>query len=158
MSKTTRSGILRRGLLLLGGLGAAGAGKLALDRGDSLVLYGSNWRGYDGSLPHEGERIAVRGDLHAEPGGASVGEFFATAIAFGGASHPALAERQETHTFKLRDGSIFGAGTAGGLEGTFAGARRHGTLRRRAGDVHRAAGSRGARRRRRGRVRLRPAR
>jgi hypothetical protein len=120
VSKTTRSGILGRGLLFLGGLGAAGAGKFALDRSHSLVLYGSNWRGYDGDLPREGERIAVRGDLHAEPGGAPVGEFFGTAIAFGGASHPALAERQEMHTFKLHDGSIFGAGTAGALDGSFA--------------------------------------
>jgi hypothetical protein len=115
----TRSGIVRRGLLFFGGLGAVGAGKLALDRSDSLVLYGSNWRGYE-NLPREGERIAVRGDLHTERGGAPVGEFFASAIAFGGSSHPALAERQETHTFKLGDGSIFGAGTAGGLEGSFA--------------------------------------
>ncbi len=120
MSKTTRSGILRRGLLFLGGLGAAGAGKLALDHGQPLVLYGSNWRGYDGNLPREGERITVRGDLHLQPGGEPFGEFFATAIAFGGTSHPALAERQETHTFKLRDGSIFGTGTAGALEGAFA--------------------------------------
>jgi hypothetical protein len=119
MSKMTRSRILGRGLVLLGGLGAAGAGKLAIDRGHSLVLYGSNWRGYE-NLPREGERIAVRGDLHAEPGGAPVGEFFATAIAFGGTAHPAMAERQETHTFKLRDGSIFGTGSAGGLEGSFA--------------------------------------
>jgi len=121
MKKTTRSGILGRGLLFLGGLGAAGAGKLALDRGEPpLVLYGSNWRGYHGDVPREGERVSVRGDLHSEPGGAPVGEFFATAIAFGGASHPALAERQEMHTFKLHDGSIFGTGTAGALEGSFA--------------------------------------
>ena len=120
MNRTTRSGILGRGLLLLGGLGVAGAEKLTLDRGHSLVLYGSNWRGYDGQLPREGEHHAVRGDLHTVPNGAPVGEFFATAIAFGGASHPALAERQETHTFKLHDGSIFGTGTAGGLDGSFA--------------------------------------
>jgi hypothetical protein len=120
MSKTTRSGILGRGLLFLGGLGAAGAGKLAFDRSHSLVLSGSNWRGYDGELPHEGERVTVRGDLHAYANGAPVGEFLATAIAFGGASHPALVERKETHTFKLHDGSIFGTGIAGGLDGSFA--------------------------------------
>jgi hypothetical protein len=120
MSKMTRTGIVRRGIVLLGGLGAAGAGKLALDRGRSLVLYGSNWRGFDGGLPREGERVTVRGDLHADAGGVPVGEFLATATAFGGASHPALAERQETHTFKLRDGSIFGTGIAGGLDGSFA--------------------------------------
>ena len=120
MSAITRSGILRRGLLLLGGLGAARAGKVATGRSDSLVLYGSSWRGIDGRLPREGERVSVRGDLHAQPGGAPVGEFFATAIAFDGSSHPALAERHETHTFKLRDGSIFGVGTAGGLDGSFA--------------------------------------
>ena len=66
------------------------------------------------------ERVTVRGDLHADADGAPVGEFLATATAFGGASHPALAERQETHTFKLHDGSIFGAGIAGGLDGSFA--------------------------------------
>ena len=120
MSKVTRSGIVRRGLLLLGGLGAAGAGKIAADRSGSLVLYGSGWRGLDDRLPRGGERISVRGDLHTQPGGAPVGEFFATAIAFDGSPHPALAERQETHTFKLRDGSIFGVGTAGGLDGSFA--------------------------------------
>ena len=120
MSKITRNVILRRALLLVGGLGATGAGKLALDRRGSLVLYGSSWRGLHGRLPREDERVSVRGDLHAQPGGASVGEFFATAIAFDGSSHPALAERHETHTFKLRDGSIFGVGTAAGLEGTFA--------------------------------------
>ena len=120
MKKTTRSGILGRALVLLGGLGAAGAGKLALDRSNSLVLYGSNWRGYDGQLPREGEHHTVRGDLHTVPTGAPIGEFFAAAIAFGDASHPALAERQETHTFKLHDGSIFGTGTAGGVDGSFA--------------------------------------
>jgi hypothetical protein len=120
VSAITRSGIVRRGLLLLGGLGAAGAGKLAIDRSDSFVLYGSGWSGLDGRLPREGERISVRGDLHAQPGGAAVGEFFATAIAFDASSHPARAERHETHTFKLRDGSIFGVGTAGGLDGSFA--------------------------------------
>ena len=120
MSLITRSGILRRGLLLLGGLGAAGAGKLVTDRSDPLVLYGSRWRGLDGRLPRDGERISVHGDLHAHPGSAPVGEFFATAIAFEGSPHPALAERQETHTFKLRDGSIFGVGTAGGFDGSFA--------------------------------------
>jgi len=120
VSKTTRSGILGRGLLLLGGLGAAGAGKLAFDRGHTLVLYGSNWRGYDGQLPREGERTSIRGDLHSEPGGAPVGEFFASAIALGGTSHPAQAERHETHTFKLHDGSIFGTGVTGAVEGSFA--------------------------------------
>ncbi len=115
----TRNGILGRALLLLGGLSAAGGGKLAPGRGHSLVLYGSNWRGYAGQLPREGEHHSVLGDLHAVPDGAPVGEFFATAIAFGGASHPAMALRQETHTFKLHDGSIFGTGTADGLDGSF---------------------------------------
>ena len=119
MSRVTRSGILGRGLMLLGGLGAASAGRLALDR-HSLVLLGSSWRGYDGRLLRDGEHVTVRGDLHTEAGGAPAGEFLATVVAFDDSSHPALAERHETHTFKLHDGTIFGTGTAAGLEGTFA--------------------------------------
>jgi len=126
MNEITRRGILGRGLLLLTGLGAAGAGRLAFGRNgrtDSLVLYGRNWRGYGrgpaGGLPLEGDRLSVRGDLLARPGGEPVGEFFAAAFALGGADHPAQAERLELHTFKLADGAIFGTGTADGLEGAF---------------------------------------
>ena len=129
MHETTRRGMLGRGLLLLGGLGglgAAGGSRFAFGRSgrhDSLVLYGSNWRGYgrggSGELPLEGDRISVRGDLLARPDGESVGAFYATAFALGGASHPAQTERLELHTFKLTDGVIFGTGTAGRLEGAF---------------------------------------
>jgi hypothetical protein len=119
--ETTRRGILGRGLLLLAGLGAAAGGRLAFERGDgSLVLYGRNWRGLSGRLPLEGDRITVRGELLAQPGGEPVGEFFATAFALGGAAHPAQGERLELHTFKLREGTIFGTGTASGTEGSFA--------------------------------------
>jgi hypothetical protein len=123
VSETTRRGILSRALAILGGLGVAGAGELALRGGaggGTLVLYGRNWRGYDGRLPREGDRVSVRGDLLDHADGEAVGEFFATAFSLGGASHPAQAERLELHTFKLRDGSIFGTGTAGPLDGTFA--------------------------------------
>lgn len=128
MNETTRRGILGRGLLLLtgvAGLGAAG-GRLAFGRGrgdaDSLVLYGRNWRSDRriGDLPHEGDRVSVRGDLSTQPGGEPVGEFFAAAFALGGAPHPAQSERLELHTFKLQDGSLFGTGTAGQREGAFA--------------------------------------
>ena len=127
MHETTRRGMLGRGLLLLSGLGVAGGSRLAFGRSarhSSLVLYGRNWRGYgrgpSGQLPLEGDRISVRGDLHARPDGESVGEFFAAAFALGGAAHPAQTERLELHTFKLRDGVIFGTGTAGRLDGAFA--------------------------------------
>jgi len=126
MHETTRRGILGRGLMLLtgaAGLGAAG-GRFAFGRGrqDSLVLYGRNWRSDRrvGDLPHDGERISVRGDLSARPGGEAVGEFFAAAFALGGAAHPAQSERLELHTFKLKDGALFGTGTAGQREGAFA--------------------------------------
>lgn len=126
MQETTRRGVLGRGLLLLTGLGAAGGGRLAFGRGgrhNSLVLYGRDWRGYggrrSGELPLEGDRISIRGDLLAQPDGGPVGEFYATAFALGGASHPAQTERLELHTFKLSDGVIFGTGTAGRLEGAF---------------------------------------
>ena len=123
----TRRGILGRGLLLLGGLGAAAGGRIAFGHGDrdaSLILYGRNWRGYghgaSGALPLDGDRVSVRGDLLAQPGGEPVGEFFATAFALGGAAHPAQSERLELHTFKLREGTLFGTGTASGIEGAFA--------------------------------------
>jgi hypothetical protein len=125
--ETTRRGILGRGLVLLAGLGAAAGGRMTFARGvshGSFVLYGRNWRGYGhgrpGGLPLEGDRVTVRGELLAQPGGEPVGEFFATAFALGGAAHPAQGERLELHTFKLREGTIFGTGTAGGIEGAFA--------------------------------------
>ena len=122
--QTTRRGVLGRGLVLLAGLGAAVAGRpaLARARSGSLVLYGRNWRGYGrgGGLPLDGDRLSLRGDLLARPDGDPVGEFVATAFAFGGAAHPAHSERLELHTFKLAEGTIFGTGTVGGLEGAFA--------------------------------------
>jgi hypothetical protein len=122
--QTTRRGVLGRGLMVLAGLGAAVAGRPAFARArpGSLVLYGRNWRGYGHGrgLPLEDDRLSVRGDLLARPDGGPVGEFFATAFAFGGAPHPAHAERLELHTFKLAGGTIFGTGTVGGLEGAFA--------------------------------------
>ena len=121
--ETTRRGILGRGLVLIAGLGAAASGRMTFGQGGkdgSLVLYGRNWHGLSGRLPLEGERVSVRGDLLAQPGGEPVGEFFATAFALGGAAHPAQGERLELHTFKLREGTIFGTGTASGIEGAFA--------------------------------------
>jgi len=124
MQETTRREILGRGLVLLAGLGAAAGGRMAFGQSgkdSSLVLYGRNWRAFGRSgLPLEGERMSVRGDLLAQPGGEPVGEFLATAFALGGAAHPAQGERLELHTFKLREGTIFGTGTASGIEGAFA--------------------------------------
>jgi hypothetical protein len=126
---TTRRNAVSRALLALAGLaglGAAGAGgaKLApLSEPSAVVLYGRNWRtiqGRLGELPTEGERISVRGELIDGKQGVTVGEFFAAGFAIGGGVHPAHGERVELHTFKLRDGTIIGSGTAGQLEGVFA--------------------------------------
>lgn len=125
---TTRRNAVSRALLAiagLAGLGAAGAGaKLApTSEPSAVVLYGRNWRtsrGRLGELPTEGERISVRGELIDDKHGLRVGEFFAAGFAIGGGAHPAHGERLELHTFKLRDGTIIGSGTAGQLEGVFA--------------------------------------
>jgi hypothetical protein len=117
--ETTRRGILGRGLMLLGGI--AGLGAVGARGGGDLVLYARNLTGGRrlGDLPRDGDRLSVRGDLLAQPDGEQVGEFHAAAFALGGAEHPAEGERLELHTFKLRDGSLFGTGTAG-AEGVFA--------------------------------------
>lgn len=141
MAGSTRRSALKRGLLFLAGLaglGAAGKGALAAaDSGDrsraragvptQLVLYGHNWHGDShgrrrGELPLAGDRITAHGDLLDRPDGAPVGEFYAAAFALGGPGgfHRVDAERLELHTFKLRDGTIVGTGTAGRLEGVFA--------------------------------------
>jgi hypothetical protein len=126
---TTRRNAVSRGLLALAGLagvGAASAGGLKLaatSEPSDVVLYGRNWRtsqGRLGELPTEGERISVRGELIDAVQGTPVGEFYAAAFAVGGGPHPAHGERLELHTFKLRDGTIIGSGTAGQLEGVFA--------------------------------------
>jgi len=126
---TTRRSAVSRALFALAGmagLGAAGVGgaKLVPSSGSSaVILYGRNWRtshGRLGELPTEGERISVRGELIDDKQGLLVGEFFAAGFTIGGGSHPAHGERLELHTFKLRDGTIIGSGTAGQLEGVFA--------------------------------------
>ena len=123
---TTRRNAVSKALLAvagLAGLGAAGAGGLKLaatSEPSAVVLYGRNWRTSQSELPTEGERISVRGELIDAEQGAPVGEFYAAAFAIGGGSHPAQGERLELHTFKLRDGTIIGSGTAGQLEGVFA--------------------------------------
>ena len=62
----------------------------------------------------------MRGELIDEQQAVRVGKFYAAGFALGGGSHPAHGERLELHTFKLRDGTIIGSGTAGQLEGVFA--------------------------------------
>ncbi|MDP9283026.1 MAG: hypothetical protein M3P38_13110 [Chloroflexota bacterium] len=126
---TTRRSAVSRALMALAGMagiGAAGVGGAKLvppSEPSALVLHGRNWRtveGRLGELPTEGDRISVRGDLIDETHGKPIGEFYAAGFAIGGGSHPAHGERLELHTFKLRDGTIIGSGTAGQLEGTFA--------------------------------------
>jgi hypothetical protein len=123
---TTRRNAVSRALVAvagMAGIGAAGVGLVPQSEPTTLVLRGRNWRtvqGRPGELPTEGERISVRGDLIDETQGKPIGEFYAAGFAIGGGSHPAHGERLELHTFKLRDGTIIGSGTAGQLEGTFA--------------------------------------
>jgi len=126
---TTRRNAVSRALMALAGvagMGAAGAGGaklMAPSEPSALVLRGRNWRtveGRLGELPTEGDRISVRGELVDEREGKPIGEFYAAGFAIGGGSHPAQSERLELHTFKLRDGTIIGSGTAGQLEGVFA--------------------------------------
>jgi len=126
---TTRRNVASRAVLALAGLVGLGVAndrgpRVARDPGPRrVVLYGRNWHtstGRPGELPTEGDRITVRGDLLGAEGGDVVGEFVAAGFAIGGGSHPAQAERLELHTFKLRDGTIIGSGTAGQLDGAFA--------------------------------------
>lgn len=123
---TTRRNVVARAAVAIAGLAGVGVAGTArandAPSGDELTLYGRNWRtsaDRPGALPSEGERISVRGELldHKDE---RIGEFFAAGFAVGGGIHPAHGERLELHTFKMRDGTIIGSGTAGALEGTFA--------------------------------------
>jgi hypothetical protein len=126
---TTRRSAVSRAVMALAGIAGisaasvSGAKLVPQSEPSALVLRGRNWRtveGRIGDLPTEGERISVRGELVDEIEGKPIGEFYAAGFAIGGGSHPAHGERLELHTFKLRDGTIIGSGTAGQLEGTFA--------------------------------------
>src|SRR5712692_11862330 len=125
---TSRRNVVSRAVVAtlgLVGLGAARVGgKLAADsEPNTFTLRGRNWRTTNarmGELPSEGDRISVRGELIDISKDEQVGDFFGAGFAIGGGAHPAQGERIELHTFKLREGTIIGSGTAGQLDGVFA--------------------------------------
>jgi hypothetical protein len=125
---TSRRNVVARAALAVGGLFGLGVATatgraVAVAPETMLVLRGRGWRtnaGRPGMLPSDGDRIGVRGDLIDDAKGEYVGEFIGAGFAIGGAAHPAQIERLELHTFKLREGTIIGSGTAGQLDGVFA--------------------------------------
>jgi hypothetical protein len=123
---TTRRNVVGRAAVAIAGLAGIGVAARASDARPAgvkeLTLYGRSWRtntDRGGALLAEGDRISVRGELVDEKE-ERIGEFFAAGFAVGGGVHPAQGERLELHTFKLRDGTIIGSGTAGALDGAFA--------------------------------------
>jgi hypothetical protein len=130
-TSATRRTVLRTGLLALGGLaGIVGAGGLAARMKSGLVpspsevsagsfrLWGTEWSlaapGLRrGDLPKRGDLVSVSGVLRAQPDGEPVGDFFASVVHLDGtAGHgPYSSVQQETHTFRLADGTIVGMGT-----------------------------------------------
>jgi hypothetical protein len=139
--KASRRAILRHGVLALGALaGVVGLGSAAerVRSGNllaqtapgttTLTLRGSDWHlsasGLKrGDLPKRGDQVSVSGALSVAPGTAAVGSFFASVqhldsrVGHG----PFATVQQETHTFQLPDGTLFGMGTTvPGAEGAFA--------------------------------------
>jgi hypothetical protein len=141
----TRAGVLKRGLLLLGGIVGVGAGaagtKAALDEPSTsrtLRLTGRNWilqtqERIRGERVRPGDRGTVTGEL-VDGRGRKSGHFVGTrmAVASGLASNAHADGSIELHTFILADGTILGMGSAlpgstvfsiVGGSGRFAGAR-----------------------------------
>jgi len=125
-----RRALLRRGLLLVGGvlgLGLAGAAsRRVAEPSNHLVLHmrGANWQlTYPGRargiLPQTGERSTVYGELLDVSDDAKVGEFYASSFQFGspfGVSDVAAAA-MEVHQLNLADGTLVGLGTVTDLQG-----------------------------------------
>ena len=132
----TRREALKRGLVLIGaavGVGTAGKAITAADRSgaptqahggnarrvEQLTLHGQQWHVSStglrpGELPDRGQRLLGQGELVDRPGGAKVGEFFASSFGIDspGRAGPDGAATLELHTFNLAGGSIIGTGTA----------------------------------------------
>lgn len=129
-SRATRRTVLRSGLFAVGLAGLAGLAGLgerfktagvtiaAPTSGSTLRLYGTDWRLSApalrrGDLPRRGDLVSVTGSVSLQPGSEPAGDFFASAIHLDGTSGhgPYSAVQQETHTFRLTDGTIVGMGT-----------------------------------------------
>ena len=138
--KASRRAILRHGVLALGALaGVVGIGSAAervrsgsllaqaAPGGKTITLRGSDWHlsasGLRrGELPKRGDLVSVSGNLSVQ-GTDTAGSFFASVqhldsrVGHG----PFAAVQQETHTFQLPDGTLFGMGTRiPGADGAFA--------------------------------------
>jgi hypothetical protein len=132
----TRREALKRGLVLIGaavGVGTAGKAITAADRSgapaqtqggngrrvEQLTLHGQQWHVSStglrpGELPDRDQRLLGQGELVDRPGGAKIGEFFASSFGIDspGRAGPDGAATLELHTFNLAGGSIIGTGTA----------------------------------------------
>ncbi len=139
--KASRRAILRHGVLALGavagvvGLGSAAdrirSGNLLAQQAPGpamLTLIGTDWHlvasGLKrGDLPKRGDQVSVSGTLIMNPGTDAVGSFFASVQHLDSrVGHGSYATvQQETHTFQLPDGTLFGMGTTvPGAGGAFA--------------------------------------
>lgn len=138
-----RRGLLGRGAVLAGGLaaalgswrsvraaehevspsGASGSGPGTA----TLQLYGRGWHLQTanrkrGTLPTAGDQLAMFGELLDAPEGEKLGEFYAAGFFFDAPFGPSelSVANLEQHTFKLRDGTLVGMGTASQDEGVYA--------------------------------------
>lgn len=126
--RAKRRNILKSGALVLagamglGGLGGETAAEAATaDGGGSttLTLYGRQWQMIaadrrPGTIPIQGDRVAMYGEFLDAEGGRKVGEFYATCFCvdapFG--LNPFAAANVEMHTLNLEGGTIVGMGSA----------------------------------------------
>ena len=126
--RTSRRGVLGRGLALAAGaLGvgaAAGTAEAATPKAKELRLHGRHFHlqaadHRPGKLPDANARLSAYGELCDRPGGKAAGHF--TSAFFALDSPFAGASSLELHTFHLKDGTIHGLGTAArGEAGHFA--------------------------------------
>jgi len=132
MRKSSRRGVLGRGLMVAAGalgLGAAqraeAAGSvLPTTKATELRLYGRNFHLHAperkaGQVPEKGDRHSAYGELLLRPKGKVVGHFTAAHLTHD-SPFAAGASSLEIHTFALQDGTIHGLGSvARGAEGHF---------------------------------------
>ena len=132
-----RRRVLKRGAVLVGGLAGFGllsratteavTGVRAPESGAlAFTIHGRNWQTTypdrrRGVLPSPGERSTTFGQLFARAADAAgkVGEFYASAFAFGAPFGPSAvsAASMEMHQFNLADGTIVVMGTVASLTG-----------------------------------------
>jgi hypothetical protein len=82
---------------------------------DTVTFAGRNWHvvvegQQAGHGPAPGDRMSVYGEL-VDGGGAGVGEFFGSCVCLTPFGGEASATTVETHTLRLKDGTIHGMGT-----------------------------------------------